>query len=173
VAIEPGADRVQKLGAGKWLGDVVVRAELHPGADVRAIGPGGDEDERQVRRVGIAPEHAQHLEAVHLRHGDVAEHEIERGRPRLGDPAPTVRGRHAFEALRVQKVQHVGADGGIVLDHQDAFHERPPTGMTTENVVPFPSSLSTEMRPPCTSTEAFTTASPRPVPATFPTLDAR
>ena len=38
-------------------------------------------------------------------------------------------------------------------------------GRVKKNVLPFPGSLSTQIRPPCRSTMRFTTASPTPVPS--------
>lgn len=40
----------------------------------------------------------------------------------------------------------------------------PPSGSSTWNVVPRPSRLSTQMRPPCFSTMPLQMNSPRPIP---------
>src|SRR5439155_25393833 len=55
----------------------------------------------------------------------------------------------------------------VVLDHEDARtrHEAGLAGSVNTNVLPFPSSLSTQMRPPCSSTSCFERARPRPVPS--------
>ena len=56
----------------------------------------------------------------------------------------------------------------VVLDHEDllACHGYAGrAGRVNTNVLPLPSSLSTQIRPPCSSTRRFDSASPRPVPS--------
>src|SRR6266571_4870786 len=57
----------------------------------------------------------------------------------------------------------------VVLDVEDRpiSHARPPSvrrGTVKKNREPLPSSLSTPMRPPCSSTSRFVMLSPSPVP---------
>ena len=56
----------------------------------------------------------------------------------------------------------------VVLDDEDllAGHGYADlAGSVNTNVLPWPSSLSTQIRPPCSSTSRFESASPRPVPS--------
>jgi hypothetical protein len=50
---------------------------------------------------------------------------------------------------------------------------RPGSGSSTSNVLPAPTSLSTEIVPPCASTIDFTIGRPRPVPGAEVPVDAR
>src|SRR4029079_1261765 len=57
---------------------------------------------------------------------------------------------------------------GVVLDHEDLVldhHWTEGAGSVNEKVLPCPSSLSTQMRPPWSSTRRFDRANPRPVPS--------
>src|SRR5207244_13519373 len=64
--------------------------------------------------------------------------------------------------------EDVGDDGDyrwIVVHHENAAQAVPPRGSTTWNVLPVPTRLSTEMRPPCCSTMPLQIKRPRPIPA--------
>ncbi len=75
-----------------------------------------------------------------------------------------------FVAAGRQQVAHDPAIVLLVLDHQDALaHVLPPCSFGShrnaeEEVEPFPTVDSTQMRPPCISTMRLAIASPRPVP---------
>src|SRR6185436_20682998 len=79
-----------------------------------------------------------------------------------------------------RRLQHVPEERhvpGVVLDDEDlaATHHGAGgadgtevaggTGSVNTKVLPFPTSLSTQMRPPWSSTSRFDSASPRPVPS--------
>src|SRR5262249_53510097 len=73
-------------------------------------------------------------------------------------------------------------DRRLVVDHQHPLpaHDFPSpllsdssTGNVKRNVVPSPTRLSTEIRPPCASTNPFAIANPIPVPGTRPVFSAR
>src|SRR4029077_598633 len=79
------------------------------------------------------------------------------------------RGRlQCLVAGRVQDVAEELHVPLVVLDHEDPLaghRQTDPAGSVNTKVLPLPSSLSTQMRPPCSSTNRFESASPRPVPS--------
>ena len=59
----------------------------------------------------------------------------------------------------------------VVLDDEDELvgqRSAHPPGSVNTKVLPLPSSLSTQIRPPCSSTSRFESARPRPVPSAAP-----
>ena len=60
----------------------------------------------------------------------------------------------------------------VVLDVEDRLHAVAPrstrSGIEKKNVEPFPASLSTQIRPPCSSTNFFVMLEPEPGPAELP-----
>src|SRR5438105_13522961 len=56
----------------------------------------------------------------------------------------------------------------VVLDHEDPPAGHPysrPAGSVNTNVLPWPTSLSTQIRPPCSSVSRLDTSRPSPVPS--------
>src|SRR6185437_3925088 len=142
------------LGHAVRLGEIVVGAELHR-RDRRLDGAvAGDDDD--FRRVGLRAERLERFEAVHLRHHDVDQGDVER------------LVAHGLERrLAVADADHVMAapaeEGGenlrevlFVLAHEDAYastiwmvDHAARIGKRTRNTLPSPTTLSTSMRPPC------------------------
>ena len=101
---------------------------------------------------------------------DVEQHEPRGGllrEQRRDEPVTGVQPHHPVSLQRQQgrdQLQIVG----LVLDHDDRRHQAPPgsaRGSVNQNVLPWPSALSTPMAPPCSSTSRLESASPSPVPS--------
>ncbi len=140
------------FGQPVWLGDVVVRAELHRGD--RGIDRAVPRDDDALRRRRVFANLAQDFEAVELRHHDVEQRNIERLRvQRVERGAPVERDRHPVAATREVALQEF-AKIRLVFRHEDADrlvagHRCSTVGSSTRKVLPWPSALSTSMRPLC------------------------
>src|SRR5438067_13346079 len=74
--------------------------------------------------------------------------------------------RSRFERRIALHLQHVADELQVLLvvfDDQDDAHCW--EGIVNVNVEPWPGSLSTQMRPPCSSTNFLVSARPSPVPS--------
>src|SRR2546428_1599620 len=161
-----------ELGRAEGLRDVGDRAVREVAVDLLALYGGGDEHDARVGEVRTRADRVAQLEAVHLGHRDVSEHDV---------------GPHALDELqtlaavlrdmdlvrrRAQRRLHELADRRVVLDEHDPSHPGQAstawlpaaTGRRTWKIVPRPISLSAQTEPPCIATICFTIGSPRPVP---------
>ena len=139
------------------LGDVVVGpqpAALEGGV---AVGEGGEKEEGdRTQPVGVDPrEGFQHFEPRHLRHGDVAEHEIGRIGEDAFQPLASVDRDLDPIAPPAEEVGQQFPGILVVLDAQDArAHGETPLvpgriGRRTVKVAPSFSTLAAAMQPPC------------------------
>src|SRR5262249_4597176 len=127
----------------------------------------GEREDRDRCCPLIRSQPAQDFHATDVGKADVQEHEFrgmlacERYGPR---PCRGLEGREPLRLEHVAKELHVLL---VVLDHEHtpASHRYDLAGSVNTNVLPSPSSLSTQIRPPCSSTSFFESASPRPVPS--------
>ena len=134
------------------LREVIVRAELH-GADRRLDGAVAGNDDDLGRRELLA-DLPEHLETIHLGHHDVQQRHIERlGPQRVERGAAIGEDRHLI-AASLEKLLENRAQVRLVFcdQHLDAIiisHEAgSASGSITRTVLPFPTVLSTSMRPP-------------------------
>ncbi len=73
------------------LGQIFVGPRLEPRDDVPRVGFRRDEDDRHERKRRIVLQQAADVEAVHLRHHDVEQHEVRNEGPRCGERLLAVR----------------------------------------------------------------------------------
>ena len=81
---------------------------------------GGDHDDRDRPQRGVRPQALEHLEAVHLRHHDVEEHEIDRARREDLERRASVDGGLDLVAQRLEPPGEEVAVGLDVVDDQEA-----------------------------------------------------
>src|SRR2546427_9340471 len=103
-------------------------------------------------------------QAIHLRHADVAQDQVERlGERPLQSPPAVPLGRHLV--ARVDEQQPEGlAQPGLVVDHEHPDHRPSAAGKNSLNAAPPSRARSTHTTPPISCIARATIASPRPVP---------
>src|SRR5439155_3716184 len=150
------------------LGEIAVESRLTEALPVALHRLCRDGEHRDRGGAPVHPQPAQRLRAVHVRQADVHQHQRRTvlGRQRQRLAAGRCLQRPISGRLKhVPKQLHVPC---VVLDHEDlvASHRYAGgPGRVNTNVLPFPGSLSTQIRPPCSSTRRFESASPSPVPS--------
>src|SRR6266850_1297590 len=108
--------------------------------------------------------------AVHPRQLDVHQHQLRLLLAGESDTVLGVRGLDGGEAVVLQEIARELHVLVVVLHQQDQIAQ-PFTstgrrmGSVNENVLPLPGVLSSEIRPPCSSTKRFVRVSPSPVPS--------
>src|SRR6266850_4927269 len=108
--------------------------------------------------------------AVHPRQLDVHQHQLRLLLAGESDTVLGVRGLDDGEAVVLQEIARELHVLVVVLHQQDQIAQ-PFTstgrrmGSVNENVLPLPGLLSSEIRPPCSSTKRFVRVSPSPVPS--------
>src|SRR6266850_170266 len=166
---EKPVDQRHQVARTVRLGQVRRGARVHRLAVVPAQGEGRHHHERNVGRARIGPEQTGRVEARQLGQLDVHEDEIGQLALRHREPLLTVGGLQQPVGRPAQQLPHDLPIVFVVLDveHRPVLHAGPPSacsGTVKKNVEPRPSSLSTPMRPPCSSTSRFVMLSPSPVP---------
>src|ERR671936_312515 len=129
---------------------------------------GGMGDDRDLGRPRILLERLERLRAAQIGHPDV--HQDQVGDVLLGhcdalDSAGRLEGAEAGELEHVARQLPVVR---VVVDDEDdlpGHHASCRTGRVKRNVLPRPTSLSTQSRPPCSSTSFRESGRPRPVPS--------
>src|SRR5438034_1247696 len=163
------ADQRQQVPRAVRLGQVRRGASVHGTPVVAAQRERRHDHERNMRRAGIGPEPAGGVEPRQLRQLDIHEDEVGQLALRHGDPLLAIR---RLQQPVGRPAQQLPDDLPVVLvvldvEHRPLVHPRPPSacrGTVKKKVDPLPSSLSTQMRPPCSSTSRFVILSPSPVP---------
>src|SRR5262249_27015974 len=117
-------------------------------------------------RAGILAQLPDELQAVHPRHREVRNDEVEGAfREDLEGVLPVDRRRH-FVAFAFQRVPHHGADAGFVVDHADAAHDAAMGRVIRKSGPPSPA-IRRRSRPPFNSTRLRAIARPSPLPGIF------
>src|SRR5262245_50968883 len=162
------AEGREELDDVDGLRDVAVeprRKEALPVA-VHRLSSEGEHGDR--RRAIVRPQPGQHLGPVEIRKLDVHQHQI---RGLLGCELDGARAGRGFEREVARGVEDVPEELHVllvVLDDEDSSSthgDEAEAGSVNTNVLPSPSSLSTQIRPPCSSTKRFERARPSPVPS--------
>src|SRR4029077_3170074 len=161
----------QHLARAVGLGDVAVAAR---GARLRLVARqsvGGHGDNRNPIQRRISLDAARRLVTVHHRHLDIHQDEVGFVFHRLGDALGAVM---RLDHLVARHAEQVAQDLAIVLgilDHEYLLAHWAASligttliGMVILKFEPLPTSDSTVMRPPCSSTILREIDSPRPVP---------
>src|SRR4029450_1148275 len=169
-ALAVAPDRADELHDVHRLGHVVVETGLQEAFAVPRHRLRRQRDDRCVRGSHVPAQPTEGFEAIHPSQLDVHQHEVgcvaggeldrlPPGRPleRLVSAHP----KHVPEELHVLLV---------VLGDEDALgrHQLDPAGSANVNMLPLPSSLSTQILPPWSSISLFERARPSPVPSTAP-----
>ena len=127
LAAQDGLDPRQQLGAAERLGDVVVGADLEADDAVDLVALGRQDDHR--RRHALAAQDAEHLDAAHAGQHHVEEDEVEPLAAGGLERRLAIGGGGDLVALAGQVEGERLAQGGIVLDQQQApSHRSPPRG---------------------------------------------
>ena len=95
--LETGADPRLQQHRVEWLGQVVLRAELNTAHHAVEVVERRDHDHRDVAQPGIELEAPQDLEAVHVRHHDVEQDQVDR---LAGEPLQSVSAIHSAQPPR-------------------------------------------------------------------------
>jgi hypothetical protein len=131
------------------LGDEVIGSRADRSDRGLETAEGGDDDDRKILASGDDP--LTQLESVHRAHVEIGDHAVERLRLRQGEGVGGRHTRHAVEALLAQTAHDQIAHRGVVVDDEHA-PAHAAAGRKMKKLVPRPTSLSTVMRPPCSST---------------------
>ena len=178
---EEAREHRAQLGRRVRLGHEIVAARVDRALPVLLHRERRDRDDRDPRRPRLRAERPRDRPAVDAREQQIHEDRVRSLRPRDVESALPVR-RHerlvaggADDALRDVEVVRLVFDD----EHPRHAHERtatpvkPPstsaaartrTGNVNRKLLPTPTVLSTQMRPPCNAMSRFEIASPRPVP---------
>ena len=175
---EEAREHRAQLGRRVRLGDEIVAARVDRALPVLLHRQRRHRDDRDPCRPRLRAKRAGDGPAVDAREQQIHEDRVRSLGARDVEAALPVR-RHeclvaggADDPLRDVEVV------GVVLDDQHACHQRLAVrvsraaslpartrmGSVKWNVLPFPTSLSTQMRPPCRVMSRLEMASPRPVP---------
>src|SRR5207302_4699254 len=135
-------------------------------------------DDRDARGPRLRPKGPRQAPPVHAREEQVHEDGIRPLDAREVEPRDAVRGHERLVPGGADDPRRDVEVVGVVLDDQHACHQRLAVrlsravslpartrmGSVKWNVLPFPTSLSTQIRPPCRVMRRLEIASPSPVP---------
>ena len=111
---------VQQIVVVIGLGDEVVGPALKPPDHVSGVVQGGEQDDRNDAQKLVVLDMPAEFEAGHLRHHDVAQHQVRHQFRRLRQPLPPVSGHSNRVAVSKQQfLQHLRL-GRTVFDDEDA-----------------------------------------------------
>ena len=120
--LEGAADPFEEQVGVVGLGDIVVRAHVQAPHDIVHVAHGRQEDDGQGVQVGVGAQAVTELEAIHHRHGDVADHQIGAQGPRQAQPlGPVVSQADLITRLDQDPAQHLRLDTAV-FDDQDVGH---------------------------------------------------
>src|SRR5262249_53836156 len=147
------------------LGEIVVGARPD-GVDRRLHGGERGEDQHGGRRLE-RHQALERREPVAAGHAEIDQREI--ARLGLGDAHAVLAaagGAHAVALAGEHFDEQIARDRIVVGDEEGGarHHARSPTGRSTRNVLPWPGSLVTSMRPWCSRTIWAEMKRPRPLP---------
>src|SRR5262247_3270008 len=165
------ADGVEELARAVGLGKVGRGARVHGLLVVSREGEGGDDDDRNLRRLRLRPNGSRRVETGELGELDVHDDHVRLVAPGRGHASLAVMRLEQVVGLAGEEVAHDLPVELVVLDEEDllvahlasvasATHR----GTAKEKVEPRPGSLSTQMRPPWSSTKVLVMLKPSPVP---------
>src|SRR5262249_4009113 len=153
-----------------WLRNIVVTASGPRLFLVALHCKGADGNDRYRLQSWIGLYSPSGLVSVNDGHLDVHEHEVGTLGFGFGDTGLAICSLDDCVSCAGQKVAQHAAQIFLVFDDKDAvchlvdLETSARVGSSNRKVGPFPSTDSTQMRPPCISTICLATARPRPVP---------
>jgi hypothetical protein len=101
----------------EWFRKIIFGAELETAHDRIEFAQGRDHDDRNVAQLGVSLEAFEHFVAVHFRHHDVEEHEIDLGVAQMIERRLPARRDHDCVALPPQLAREHVAIRFNVVDH--------------------------------------------------------
>ena len=149
-------DRLADIAVETGLGDVLA-VLLHDRGCHRHDG--------DLRSSRILAQRLEGIDAVHARQLNIHEDQV---RILFGGELDAVLRRAGFDGRVALDLQHVADElevSFVVFDDQYEAHRC--SGIVKVKVDPLPGSLSSQILPPCSSTNFLVRASPRPVPSCF------
>ena len=156
------------LARVEWLLHEVERAALHRPHRAVDRTVGREEDDGRVRRV--LTNALEQIEPAPARHAEVGDDEIDLvGRQQLLGRRDVRRRQRGVPELSDQDRQRL-QQPLVIVDHQDGVRAHRSScgqGSRTITRAPRPATLSTWMRPRCSSTRRFEMTKPSPVPSGF------
>src|SRR5260221_12585271 len=93
------ADGVKEVRFRDWFGKVVIRAEVHSGANVGLLAFGCEKNERDGDGLGVSAKRSDHAIAVQFRHHHIAKNEVRLFLLLQLDSDPAVPGRRVAKGL--------------------------------------------------------------------------
>ena len=117
---EPRADAGAQEHRVDWLAQIVLRAELDAANDVLQSLDGRRDDDGHVAQVRVGDDLFEDLEAVHLRHLDVEQDEVEGLAPQPVEGDPSVLGKLDAMALRLDAAGEQEPVHLVVVDNEQS-----------------------------------------------------
>src|SRR6266498_2273732 len=163
------ANQRKKLARAVRLREIAGGARLSRLFPVTAQRKRRNHDDRKLAGADVRLQDPCRIEAGHLGQLYVHEYEIRQFLLRQGHAALAVHRLDQTIRGTAEQLPHDLPVVLVVFDIKDRLLAHTPSsfvrsGTAKKNVQPFPISLSTQMRPPCISTNFFVMLSPRPVP---------
>ncbi len=147
---EDRPDTRGQKGRIEGFGQIVFRSKLYAAHNSVEFGRGGDHHDRRVFQPPVVLHGLQHLDAVHARHHDVEEHQIERRCAHMIQRLDPVDGlRDCLNAKTLQTSRKDVAIVSIVVDDEDASRRQihgegvaqPPAGAMIPRLLLLPKIL--------------------------------
>src|SRR5215472_14698553 len=160
---------VRELPHADRLGEIAVEALGVKALLVAAHGGGGERDDRDVLRARVLLDELQGLRPAQVGHPDVHQHESGVVLLRERNALDSAGGLESGEPGELVHVARELSVVGVVVDDEDQLTQETScwAGRVKRNVLPCPGSLSTQRRPPWSSTSLRERGSPSPVPSAF------
>src|SRR5215468_230974 len=176
VASHP-ADGVEELARAVGLRKIGRGARVHGLLVVSGEGEGGDDDDGDLRRLRLRPNGSRGVETGELGELDVHDDHVRLVAPGRGHAGLAVMRLEQIVGLAGEEVAHDLPVELVVLYEEDLFVAHLASvasatrrGTAKEKVEPRPGSLSTQMRPPWSSTKVLVMLKPSPVRPNSPKM---
>src|SRR5919201_5349871 len=119
-AAEHGPDARHNFLRGKWLDDVVVRAQLETEDAIHLLIPGREHDDRE-RAGGLVPtQAATDFQTVYLRQHQIEKHQVRRRAPDPTEGVGAAATRRNLVAFALEVIREEITDVRLVLDDEHA-----------------------------------------------------
>lgn len=119
---EPCLHRRNEFRGINRLHQIVVRTEIHPGAQITPLVPAGKKDERQVGGARLGAQGFQHAMTIHFRHRDIAHDQIGVFFAREFDAFPTIASFDDRKTFQTEQRGELLSQFGFIIDDENAFH---------------------------------------------------